>query len=403
MLIDFFYALRDARLPVSLKEFLTLLEALRQNVAFGSLDAFYYLSRATLIKDEKHYDRFDQVFGHYFEGKTLNLDDLQRDIPEDWLRKQVEKFLSPEEQQQLQAMGWDKLMETLRQRLEEQKERHQGGNKWIGTGGTSPFGAYGYNPEGIRIGQAESRHRRAVKVWDKREFRNFDNAAELGSRNIKLALRRLREFARDGADEELDLEATIAGTARKAGLLDLRMRRTLRNTVKVLVLFDVGGSMDDHIKAVEELFSAVKTEFKHLEYYYFHNCVYETVWKDNRRRQGSSLSTLDLLHTFGSDYKLILVGDATMSPYEISHPGGSVEHMNPEAGAVWMQRLLGHFRHAAWLNPVAEQYWSYTPSLQLMQQLMQQRMFPLTLEGVDRAMRSLKQGGALLQAADKVI
>ncbi|NWK79987.1 VWA domain-containing protein [Aquitalea sp. LB_tupeE] len=396
MLIDFFYALRDARLPVSLKEFLTLLEALRQNVAFGSLDAFYYLSRATLIKDEKHYDRFDQVFGHYFEGKTLNLDDLQRDIPEDWLRKQVEKFLSPEEQQQLQAMGWDTLMETLRQRLEEQKERHQGGNKWIGTGGTSPFGAYGYNPAGIRIGQDESRHRRAVKVWDKREFRNFDDAAELGSRNIKLALRRLREFARDGADEELDLEATIAGTARKAGLLDLRMRRTLRNTVKLLVLFDVGGSMDDHIKEVETLFSAVKSEFKHLEYYYFHNCVYETVWKDNRRRQGSSLSTLDLLHTFGSDYKLILVGDATMSPYEISHPGGSVEHMNPEAGAVWMQRLLAHFRHAAWLNPVAERYWGYTPSLQLMQQLMQQRMFPLTLEGVDRAMRSLKQRGALL-------
>lgn len=391
MLIDFFTALRDAGLPVSLKEFLTLLEALKQQVAFGSLDAFYYLARTTLIKDEKHYDRFDQVFGHYFQGKDLVLDDLQTEIPEDWLRKQVEKFLSEEEKQQLQALGWDKLMETLRQRLEEQKERHQGGNKWIGTGGTSPFGAYGYNPEGIRIGQDGSRHRRAVKVWDKREFRNFDNAAELGSRNIKLALRRLREFAREGAEEVLDLDGTIAATARNAGLLDLKMLRELRNTVKVLVLFDVGGSMDDHIKAVEELFSAVKSEFKHLEYYYFHNCVYETVWKDNRRRQGSSLSTHDLIHTFGSDYKLIFVGDATMSPYEISYPGGSVEHMNPESGEVWMRRLLQQFRHAVWLNPVAEQYWDYTQSLQMMRRLLQERMYPLTLEGVDQAMRTLKK------------
>lgn len=391
MLIDFFTALRDAGLPVSLKEFLTLLEALKQQVAFGSLDAFYYLARTTLIKDEKHYDRFDQVFGHYFQGKELVLDDQQTEIPEDWLRKQVEKFLSEEEKQQLQALGWDKLMDTLRQRLEEQKERHQGGNKWIGTGGTSPFGAYGYNPEGIRIGQDGSRHRRAVKVWDKREFRNFDNAAELGSRNIKLALRRLREFAREGAEEVLDLDGTIAATARNAGLLDLKMLRELRNTVKVLVLFDVGGSMDDHIKAVEELFSAVKSEFKHLEYYYFHNCVYETVWKDNRRRQGSSLSTHELIHTFGSDYKLIFVGDATMSPYEISYPGGSVEHMNPESGEVWMRRLLQQFRHAAWLNPVAEQYWDYTQSLQMMRHLLQERMYPLTLEGVDQAMRALKK------------
>lgn len=394
MLIDFFTALRAAGLPVSLKELLTLLQALQQNVAFGSLDAFYFLARTTLIKDEKHYDRFDQVFGHHFHGKELRLDDLQTQIPEDWLRKQVEKYLSEEEKQQLQAMGWDKLMDTLRQRLEEQKERHQGGNKWIGTGGTSPFGAYGYNPAGIRIGQDGSRHRRAVKVWDQRNFRNFDDSAELGSRNIKLALRRLRQFARDGAEEVLDLDATIAATARNAGLLDLKMARELRNTVKVLVLFDVGGSMDDHIKAVEELFSAVKSEFKHLQYYYFHNCVYETVWQDNRRRQGSSLSTYDLIHTFGSDYKLIFVGDATMSPYEISYPGGSVEHMNPEAGEVWMQRLLAQFRHAVWLNPVAEQYWDYTPSLQMMRQLLQQRMFPLTLEGVDRAMRSLKQKAA---------
>lgn len=391
MLIDFFTALRDAGLPVSLKEFLTLLEALKQQVAFGSLDAFYYLARTTLIKDEKHYDRFDQIFGHYFQGKELLLDDLQTEIPEDWLRKQVEKFLSEEEKQQLQALGWDKLMDTLRQRLEEQKERHQGGNKWIGTGGTSPFGAYGYNPEGIRIGQDGSRHRRAVKVWDQREFRNFDNAAELGSRNIKLALRRLREFAREGAEEVLDLDGTIAATARNAGLLELKMLRELRNTVKVLVLFDVGGSMDDHIKAVEELFSAVKSEFKHLEYYYFHNCVYETVWKDNRRRQGSSLSTHELIHTFGSDYKLIFVGDATMSPYEISYPGGSVEHMNPESGEVWMRRLLQQFRHAVWLNPVAEPYWDYTQSLQMMRRLLQERMYPLTLEGVDQAMRALKK------------
>ncbi|MBV8679062.1 MAG: VWA domain-containing protein, partial [Aquitalea sp.] len=322
------------------------------------------------------------------------LDNLQTAIPEEWLRKQIEKFLSEEEKQQLQALGWDKLMDTLRQRLEEQKERHQGGNKWIGTGGTSPFGAHGYHPEGIRIGQDGSRHRRAVKVWDQREFRNLDNAAELGSRNMKLALRRLREFARDGAEEVLDLDATIAATARNAGLLDLKMVRELRNTVKVLVLFDVGGSMDDHIKAVEELFSAVKSEFKHLEYYYFHNCVYETVWQDNRRRHSSGLPTWDLIHTFGSDYKLIFVGDATMSPYEISYPGGSVEHMNPESGEVWLHRLLGQFRHAVWLNPVAEQYWGYTPSLQMVRQLLGERMFPLTLDGVDRAMRALKQGAA---------
>lgn len=394
MLIDFFYALRNAGLPVTLKEFLLLLEALQRNVAFGSLDEFYYLSRAALVKDEKHYDRFDQVFGHHFKGLALTLDDLQRAIPEDWLRKQAEKYLSEEEKKKLESMGWDKLMETLRQRLEEQKERHQGGNRWIGTGGTSPFGAWGYNPEGVRIGQNQSRHRRAVKVWDQREFRNFDDKAELGTRNIKLALRRLREFARDGAEEILDLDATIAATARKGGMLDLKMQREQHNSVKVLVLFDVGGSMDDHIRECEELFSAVKAEFKHLEYFYFHNCVYESVWKDNNRRQSQRFPTWDLIHTFGRDYKLIFVGDASMSPYEITFPGGSVEHMNEESGEVWLKRLLEHFRHAAWINPLTREHWDYTQSVGMIRQLMGQRMHPMTLSGLDQAMRDLKKTAA---------
>ena len=391
MLIDFFYALRNAGLPVTLKEFLTLLEALQKRVAFGDPEAFYYLARTALIKDEKHFDRFDQVFGSHFKGLSQTLDELKTDIPEDWLRKQVEKHLSEEDKQRLDALGWEQLMDTLRQRLQEQQERHQGGSKWIGTGGTSPFGAYGYNPAGIRIGQRESRHRRAVKVWDQREFRNFDDSVELGTRNLKIALRRLREFARDGAEEVLDLDATIAATAGKAGLLDLRMQRELRNAVKVLVLFDVGGSMDDHVKACEELFSAVKSEFKHLEYFYFHNCVYEAVWKDNARRHTQTFPTWDLIHTFGSDYKLIIVGDASMSPYEISYPGGSVEHMNQEAGEVWLRRLLGHFKHAAWLNPVPEAHWDYTQSLHMLRQLMSDRMYGLTLQGIDQAMRALKR------------
>ncbi|OHX10840.1 vWA domain-containing protein [Chromobacterium sphagni] len=394
MFIDFFYALRAAGLPVTLKEFLTLLEALRLNVAFGNLDDFYYLARTALVKDEKYFDRYDQVFGQHFKGLETALQDLQRAIPEDWLRKQAEKHLSDEEKRKLQVMGWDKLMETLRQRLEEQKERHQGGNKWIGTGGTSPFGAFGYNPEGIRIGQHQSRHRRAVKVWDQREFRNFDDKVELGTRNIKLALRRLREFARDGAEEVLDLDATIAATARKAGMLDLKMRRELHNSVKVLVLFDVGGSMDDHIRACEELFSAAKAEFKHLEYFYFHNCVYESVWKDNNRRQSQRLDTWDLIHTFGNDYKLIFVGDASMSPYEIAFPGGSVEHMNEESGETWLRRLLEHFKHAVWLNPLSEDYWNHTQSVGMLRQLMAQRMHPLTLGGLDQAMRNLKKTAA---------
>lgn len=390
MFLHFFNALRNAGLSVSLKEHLTLLEALSKQLAFGSVDEFYYLARTVLIKDEKHYDRFDQVFGHCFNGLALELENLQTGIPEEWLRKQVEKFLSADEKAALQALGWDKLMETLKQRLAEQKERHQGGNKWIGTGGTSPFGAYGYNPEGIRIGQQESRHRRAVKVWDQREFRNFDDQAALGSRNIQVALRRLREFAREGAADMLDLEGTIAATARNAGFLDLKMVPELHNSVKVLVLFDVGGSMDDHISACESLFSAVRSEFKHLEYYYFHNCVYEAVWKDNTRRHDQKLSTRDLIHTFGNDYKLIFVGDASMSPYEIAYPGGSVEHMNEESGEVWLRRLLAQFKHAVWLNPMQPDYWGYTPSITQIRQLMQERMYPLTVEGIDRAMRQLR-------------
>ncbi len=391
MLLDFFYALRDAGLPVSLKEHLTLLQALQQRLAFASVDEFYHLARTVLIKDEKYFDRFDQVFARYAHGIETSLDNLETAIPEDWLRKQVEKYLSEEEKQQLQAMGWDKLMDTLRQRLEEQKERHQGGNKWIGTGGTSPFGAYGYNPEGIRIGQHESRHRRAVKVWDKREFRNFDDSVELGTRNIKVALRRLREFARQGSPDVLDLPATIAATARNGGLLDVQMVPELHNAVKVLVLFDVGGSMDDHIRVCEELFSAVRSEFKHLQYYYFHNCVYEQVWQDNARRYTQKTDTWDLIHTFGPDWKLILVGDASMSPYEIILKGGSVEHMNPEPGEVWLRRLLAHFGHAVWLNPMPQQAWEYTQSIAMIREIMQDRMYPLTLEGLEQATRQLKR------------
>lgn len=394
MLLDFFLALRAAGLPVSLKEHLTLLQALQQQLAFGSVEQFYQLARTVLIKDEKYFDRFDQVFASYATGLELALEDLQTSIPEDWLRKQIEKYLSEEEKQQIQAMGWDKLMETLRQRLEEQKERHQGGNKWIGTGGTSPFGAYGYNPEGVRIGQHESRHRRAVKVWDQRKFRNFDDSVELGTRNIKVALRRLREFARAGAAETLDLPATIAATARNGGLLDVQMTPELHNAVKVLVLFDVGGSMDDHIRVCEELFSAAKAEFKHLEYYYFHNCVYEKLWRDNARRFSEQTATWDVIHTFGNDYKLIFVGDASMSPYEIVLKGGSVEHMNPEPGEIWLRRLLQQFRHAVWLNPLPQEHWQYTQSVQMIRELLDERMFPLTVAGLTDAMRALKRGAA---------
>ncbi|MDQ5945372.1 MAG: uncharacterized protein QG619_792 [Pseudomonadota bacterium] len=391
MLIDFFYQLKDAKVPVSIKEFLTLLEALDKRVISGSLNDFYYLARTCLVKDEKHFDKFDKAFGSYFKGVESLGELLTAEIPDDWLRKEFERFLSEEDKKALEAMGWDKLMETFKERLKEQKERHAGGNKWIGTGGTSPFGANGYNPAGISIGQEQSRHRKAVKVWDQREFKNFDDQVQLGTRNIKVALRRLRQFAREGAPEVLDLDDTIRATANNAGYLDIKMVPQLHNKVKVLLFFDVGGSMDDHIRSCEELFSAAKTEFKHLEYFYFHNCVYESVWKDNKRRHNERMSTYDVMHTYGPDYKLIFVGDATMSPYEIVYPNGSVEHNNAEAGQVWIQRLLEHYGSAIWLNPVAEMYWDYTESLHMIKQLMQDRMYPLTLEGLDRAIRRLNK------------
>jgi len=382
--------LRRAGLPVSITEYLMLMGAMRANVADYDVDAFYYLARATLVKDERHLDRFDRVFAEVFKGLERDPGVLPQDIPEEWLRKIAEKTLTPEEMAAIEAMGgFDKLMETLRQRLEEQKERHQGGNKWIGTGGTSPFGAHGYNPEGVRIGQNESRHRRAVKVWDKRDFRDLDQDVEIGTRNIKVALRKLRRFARQGAATELDLPGTIAATANNAGSLDLKMVPERHNAVKILMLLDIGGSMDDHVRISQELFSATRAEFKHLEYYYFHNCVYERVWKENRRRDDTSISTLELMRTYGRDYKLIFVGDATMSPYEIIQPGGSVEHWNGEAGRVWIERLTGHFRKSGWLNPSKEDYWKHTHSIELLRQLMEGRMYPLTLRGLDDLTREL--------------
>ncbi len=392
MLIEFFYKLREAKIPVSITEYLTLLQALQAQVASYSVDDFYYLSRAALVKDERHYDRFDRVFGAYFKGMEELFDKVVGKIPEEWLRKQLELDLTEEEKRLVEALGgWEKLMETLRQRLEEQQGRHQGGNKWIGTGGRSPFGAFGYNPEGIRIGQDRSRQRRAVKVWDQREFRNLDDTVELGTRNIKLALRRLRKFARQGAAEELDLDDTIRNTARKAGWLDIKMVPERHNAIKVLLFLDIGGSMDDHIRSCEELFSAAKSEFKHLEYFYFHNFLYEAVWKNNYRRHTERVGTLELMRTFGHDYKLIFVGDATMSPYEIAYPGGSVEHYNDEAGTVWMGRLISAYPYAIWLNPQPESYWEYTPSVQMVRELLRNRMYPLTLEGLDRGIKALQK------------
>jgi uncharacterized protein with von Willebrand factor type A (vWA) domain len=390
MFPSFLDQLRAAGLPVSITEYLTLMGAMRSGVAAYSIDDFYYLSRATLVKDERHLDKFDRIFAEVFKGLEKPEATEATDIPEEWLRKIAEKNLTAEERAEIEALGgFEKLMETLRKRLEEQKERHQGGNKWIGTGGTSPFGAYGYNPEGVRIGQSESRHRRAVKVWDKRDFRDLDGDIELGTRNMKLALRKLRRFARQGAATELDLNGTIKATAQNAGSLDLKMVPERHNAVKILLLLDVGGSMDDHVKTSEQIFSAVRTEFKNYEHFYFHNCVYERLWKENRRRDETSITTDELIRTYGRDYKLIFVGDATMSPYEIVHPGGSVEHWNAEAGHVWMARLTTHFRHAAWLNPSKEPFWQYTQSIGLIRQLMANRMFPLTLDGLEDMTREL--------------
>jgi len=391
MFTTFFAELRKAGVPVSLREYLTLLEGMDAGLADFSVDDFYYLSRCCLVKDESNLDRFDRVFGHVFKGLEPPEDDTVVEIPEDWLRKVMERTLTEEEKAEIEALGgWDKLMETLRKRLEEQQGRHSGGGKWIGTAGTSPFGAWGYNPEGVRIGQDKNRNNRAVKVWDKREFRNLDSSVELGTRNIKVALRRLRRFARQGAATELDLGDTINATARK-GYLDLRMVPERHNAVKVLLFLDVGGSMDPHVRTCEELFSAARTEFKHLEHFYFHNCPYERMWRDNRRRHDEVTATWDVLHTYPHDYKLILVGDASMSPYEITYPGGSVEHWNEEAGATWLQRLVGTYPHAVWLNPVPEGWWEYTTSTRMIQQLMSGRMYPLTLEGLDGAMRELSR------------
>ncbi|TZG25160.1 vWA domain-containing protein [Sphingomonas montanisoli] len=387
MFFAFLDELRSAGIPASLKEHLTLLEAMDRDVIGWSPEEFYYLARATYVKDEGLLDRFDRVFAKVFKG-LLDESGEATELPEDWLKAVAEKFLTPEQMEEIKSLGdWDEIMETLKKRLEEQQGRHEGGNKWIGTGGTSPFGNNGYNPEGVRIG-GESKHKRAIKVWEKREFKNLDNDVELGTRNIKVALRRLRRFARQGAADELDIDGTIDGTARR-GFLDIQMRPERRNAVKLLLFLDVGGSMDPYIKMVEELFSAATTEFKHLEFFYFHNCVYEGLWKDNRRRFAERTPTWDVLHKFGHDYKLVMVGDAQMSPYEISHAGGSVEHMNEEPGALWLQRLTNVYSSAAWLNPVEERYWPSSQSTRMIRELMDNRMFPLTLSGLDDAMRSL--------------
>jgi uncharacterized protein with von Willebrand factor type A (vWA) domain len=389
MLIDFFFTLKDARIPVSIKEFLILLEAMQKNVISPNIDDFYYLSRITLVKDEANYDKFDKAFGSYFKG-IETIFEKNPEIPLDWLMKRMQRELTPEQKAALEKFGYDKLMDRLKELLKEQHERHEGGNKWIGTGGTSPFGNSGYNPEGIRIG-GESKNRSAVKVWDERTYKDYDSERELGTRNIKVALRRLRKFARDGAEEELALDDTIRATASNAGYLDIRMQPERRNNIKVMMLFDVGGSMDDHIARTEELFSAAKTEFKNMEFFYFHNCVYDYVWKNNRRRHAERFPTWDLLHKYSPDTKLIFVGDATMSPYEIVQPGGSVEYNNPEAGAVWLQRFTATFANFAWLNPEPEGLWQYRQSISIIQQLMSQRMFPLTIDGLERAMRLLSK------------
>jgi uncharacterized protein len=392
VLVPFFYALRAAGLPVSLTEFLSLLEALKQRIAFLSAEEFYFLSRMALIKDERNFDRFDRVFATHFAGAELTFEKIMATIPEEWLRSLGERLMSDEDKQKVQSLGgWEKLLQTLRDRLKEQKGRHEGGNKWIGTRGTSPFGADGFNPEGVRIGQPKSRNRSAVKVWDEREFRNFDDSVELGTRNFKMALRRLRHFAREGAADELDLEDTIRSTARNAGWLDLKMVPERRNTVKVLLLLDNGGSMDDHIKVCDELFSAARSEFKHLEHYYFHNCVYEWLWKDSRRRHIERTATLQLLNRFNSDWRVVIVGDAHMSPYEILYPGGSSEYWNAESGETWLRRIAGRFPRLVWLNPIPEKVWPNAGSIQQIRKIVSNRMFPLTMGGITQAMRELRR------------
>lgn len=390
MFFSFVDELRAAGITASLKEHLVLLEALDRDVIDRTPEAFYYLARATFVKDEGLLDRFDQVFAKVFRGIASSYGVQTADLPEDWLKAIAEKYLTPEEMEQIKSLGsWDEIMETLKKRLEEQQGRHQGGNKWIGTGGTSPYGNSGYNPEGVRIG-GESTHKRAIKVWDQREFKNLDSTRELGTRNIKVAMRRLRRFAREGAADELDIDATINGTARQ-GWLDIHMRAERHNAVKLLLFLDVGGSMDPWVKLCEELFSAATAEFKNLEFFYFHNCLYEGVWKDNRRRFQERTPTWDILHKYGHDYKVIFVGDASMSPYEISHPGGSVEHFNEEAGATWMQRVTNTYPATVWLNPIPEQQWGYSQSVRIMRELVNDRMFPLTLSGLDDAMRELSR------------
>jgi uncharacterized protein len=395
MLVRFFTDLRAGGVPVTLPEFLSLLEALEARVAALSAEEFYYLARLALVKDERHFDRFDRIFAEHFEGAQQLFEKIVAELPPEWLEQLTGRLFTAEEKRAVESLGgWDQLLETLRQRLREQQDRHEGGNRWIGTGGTSPFGNGGFNPQGVRLGQGAGRHRRAVKVWDARDYRNFDDSVELGTRNLKMALRRLRRFAREGAPEELDLEGTIDATARNAGLLDLKLVPERRNAVKLLLLLDVGGSMDPHVRICEELFSAARAEFKHLEYFYFHNFPYERLWKDNRRRFSVTTSTTTLLRTFNSDYRVIFVGDATMSPYEIEQPGGSVEHWNDESGRVWMERIAAHFPRLVWLNPESEDRWKWTASVEITRALTGDRMFPLTLQGLDLAMRELRRGAA---------
>ena len=392
MFIDFFFKVKQAKIPATIREWLMMIEAMKKNVVMYNIDDFYYLSRACLVKDEKYFDRFDRVFGAYFKGvEDITQGLFGADVPDEWLAKQAELLLSDEDKAKIEALGgWEKVMEELKKRLEEQKGEHSGGSKWIGTGGTSPFGTGGYNPEGVAIGQKKRRQGKALKVWDQREYKNYDDSLQLGIRNVQIALRRLREFARTGVEDEFDLDATIDKTAKNAGLLDIVMRPERTNRVKVLMFFDVGGSMDDHIRVCEELFSASRNEFKHLDFYYFHNCIYEYLWKDNRRRHDVRASTYDVINKYQTEYKVIFVGDAFMSPYEITYKGGSVEHWNEEAGATWLQRMLDQWPDAIWLNPRPETRWDHTPSTQVIKELMLNRMYPLSVDGLDRGLKALR-------------